>query len=152
MRDRRRRRILLADALQHGAADRGIIEQRLELIESHSVHEAGRILYLDRDVTDLAQQRQHVAKRVFPPVDLVAEFGLQLDNYFHANLDANAPAFRPFGRSADGCFGSEDVLRTGQGRDSRPTAPTPIVRFRGLLIVWLSENSQVYHRYGPLHI
>ena len=66
------REVRLIDGAQHGAADRGIAEQRLKVVHAQQGDLPGRVLHLHLDRAVPAQQKQQVGAGVVPPTHLVA--------------------------------------------------------------------------------
>ena len=60
----------LAEGTEKGTADSGIVERRIQMVEAQHCLVAKRVDDIDRHVGILAQQRQQVGGRLFPPVDL----------------------------------------------------------------------------------
>jgi hypothetical protein len=58
----------LVDRAEQRAADGGIVEGRLQMVDAQHGHHARRVQHLDLDIRRAAQQRQHVVIGVFHPV------------------------------------------------------------------------------------
>ena len=64
--------LFLVDRGDHHAADRGVVERRVQVVEPQAANLAGTVLYRNGDVLVGLYLRQQIKRRVFPPVDLTA--------------------------------------------------------------------------------
>ena len=63
-------RIGLTERTQQGAADRGIVERRLQVVQDERAGLAERVVFPDGDVAVLREARQQVENRPLPPIHL----------------------------------------------------------------------------------
>ena len=62
--------LVLRHGAEHGLADAGIVEGRLDAVEAQDRRDAGLVLHLDMEVLVAPEQRDHVGRRHLDPIHL----------------------------------------------------------------------------------